>query len=92
MFVLAVMVVGSAGTVALAYAFRRVLRRLFLGVLGLGVIVSFVVIRAASFHHVDALLKGPLGLDWTIELSGIVLVGIAARRGARASLAVAKED
>jgi hypothetical protein len=83
-FVLSVLAGGSVATLALAYVFRRVLRRLIGGILGLGVIVSFVVVRAASFHHIDMLLKGPLRLNWVLELTGIGLVGLAARRGALA--------
>lgn len=43
----------------------------FTGVL---LLVSFVVIRAASFHHVDKLLKySPAGIrmNWILELGGI---------------------
>jgi hypothetical protein len=40
------------------------------------VITAFVVVRAASFHHVDLLLHGgPLPLNLVLELGGIVLVG-----------------
>ncbi len=50
-------------------------------------ILGFVVIRAASFHHVDALLAARLGgvrWNWIFELSGISVVGLAAFRVALA--------
>jgi hypothetical protein len=84
-FVFSILIAGCMGTLALGYWFRRVLPRLLGGLLGLGVIASFVVIRAASFHHIDALLKGPLQLNWVLELTGIALVGGSALRGARGS-------
>jgi hypothetical protein len=44
-------------------------------------LVSFVLIRAASFHHVDLLLRaGPVRLNWVFELTGIGLIALAARR------------
>ena len=47
--------VVSIGTVA--WIMRAVLDRVWLAVIGLGALSSFVVIRAASFHHVDLLLS-----------------------------------
>jgi len=51
---------------------------------GLAVIGGFVLIRAASFHHVDRLLGATLlhfKLNWIFELGGIaiVLVGVGRR-------------
>lgn len=48
---------------------------------GLIFLVGFVMIRAASFHHVDLFLgQTALGLrwNWILELSGIGLVGAGA--------------
>lgn len=86
-FVAAIGVIGLIATSALAFALRRVLRRVMGGLLGLGLIVSFVVIRAASFHHIDILLMdlGPVRLNWIIELSGIGLIGYAAYRASRSA-------
>jgi hypothetical protein len=46
-------------------------------------ILGFVVIRAASFHHVDAFLVARLGgvkWNWILELGGITFVALAALR------------
>ena len=46
-------------------------------------ILGFVVIRAASFHHVDAFLAARLGgikWNWILELGGIAVVAAAAVR------------
>ena len=48
---------------------------------GLCVVTTFVMIRAASFHHVDALLsKAVIGMNWNVllELPGIIMIAVAA--------------
>jgi hypothetical protein len=55
-------VVAISGTSAViigtvAWIMRVVLDRVWLAVVGLGALSTFVVIRAASFHHVDAILN-----------------------------------
>lgn len=81
-------VAGLAGLCALAGAgvawwLRRVLGRIAGPLLGLAAIAVFVIVRAASFHHVDLHLRGgPLPLNLVFELGGIVLVGWFAGRAA----------
>lgn len=51
------------------------------GLIGLSMLSCFVVIRAASFHHVDRLINfAPLGIrfNWILELGGIVIIAISA--------------
>ena len=73
---------GGAATLALVvYALRRVFRYIVGGAVGLSLITSFVLVRAASFHHVDQLLgAGKIRLNWVLELSGIAVVLLAALR------------
>ena len=57
--------------------FRRVFRRFMLAFVGLFVLVSFIIIRAASFHHFDQILGFTfLGarVNWILELTGIYLI------------------
>ena len=83
-FIAAIALAGAVGSIAVAYQRRRVVRRVTGAIVGLGLIVSFVVVRAASFHHVDMLLgTGSVRLNWVFELTGIALVGWSARRSAR---------
>ena len=48
--------------------------------LGLVLVIAFVFVRAASFHHVDRLLYFELGglrISWILELGGIGCVALA---------------
>lgn len=80
-----VMAVGSLVAIAgLTYLFRNVLQRALGAVIGLGVVVTFVVVRAASFHHVDLLLHGgPLPLNLVLELGGVLVLAFSAHRSVR---------
>lgn len=53
-----------------------------LAFLGTAFVLTFVVIRAASFHHIDSLIGSrTLGLrwNWILEIGGILIVLFAAR-------------
>jgi len=56
-FVLAIAATSVVSIGTVAWVMRAVLDRVWLAVIGLGVLSSFVVIRAASFHHVDTILN-----------------------------------
>jgi hypothetical protein len=88
MFIACVGVLSLLGTLGLAIALRKIATRIWLALLGVGFLVSFVLIRAASFHHVDLLLHaGTVRLNWVFELTGIGLIAAAAARsnGARSA-------
>lgn len=66
-----------------AWRFRAFLAGHKLLAFGLLFLLTFIVIRAVSFHHFDVLLKNGVGgvrWNWILELSGIALVAIAAFR------------
>jgi hypothetical protein len=82
-FILAVAVVCAAALVAFLWAARHLLHRRWPALLGMLFILGFVVIRAASFHHVDAFLAARLGgmkWNWILEIGGVAAVGLAALR------------
>lgn len=61
--------------------FPRTSRRHRLALLGAVFLTSFIITRAASFHHLDTLLHWHLGsmtVNWILELGGISLVAVAA--------------
>lgn len=86
LFVLAVGVGGGLATAALAFSMRRVFDRVRGAVLGLGALITFVIIRATSLHQIDALLmRGRVRLNWVLEFGGIALIALSALRQKSAS-------
>lgn len=80
-FVAGLVVLGFAGIAIAAILLRRVIRRVAGALLGLGLLATFVAVRATSFHHVDLWLgHGVVRLNWALELSGIALVAWSAWR------------
>jgi hypothetical protein len=75
----------AAAALGLHWAWRRIRHRiaeLWFPLAGFALLLSFVVIRAASFHHVDQLLHfkmAGLKVNWILELGGIALVALGAR-------------
>lgn len=66
---------------ALVLAARRTSVHLRVAIAGTVALLGFVVIRAASFHHVDVALKDEVGgfrANWILELGGISIVLAAA--------------
>lgn len=83
LFVLAVL---AASFLLTAFALARYHRfwrgHLLLG-FGLAFLLTFIVVRAISFHHVDALLRTRISgvkMNWFFELGGISLISLAALR------------
>jgi hypothetical protein len=90
LFVLTMAGVGIVGLGLFVWFLRGVLGRVWLALLGIGFVCGFVVVRAASFHHVDALLGTwmlGLKLNWLLELPGPTLVGLVGLRRRHALLA-----
>jgi drug/metabolite transporter (DMT)-like permease len=82
-FILAVALVCAGALASLLWAARRTLKRRWAAIAGMLFILGFVVIRAASFHHVDDFLfarRGGLKWNWILELGGIGIVALAAMR------------
>jgi hypothetical protein len=76
-FVLAVAVAGTSALAIFAWKIRAVLRERVVLLVGLIGLLSFIIIRAASFHHVDVLIRSKVvgfRVNWILELGGISLV------------------
>lgn len=76
-------IIGTSCLVAsfLAWRFQEFWKRHFLLASGLTFILTFIVVRAISFHHIDLLLKSRhfgFQMNWILELGGISLVWAAA--------------
>jgi hypothetical protein len=80
-FVLGVLAVSFLTTTLLFFIYRQFWLKHFLLSFGLAFLLTFIVVRAISFHHVDTILKYSVGgvkMNWFLELSGIGLVWLAA--------------
>jgi hypothetical protein len=80
-FIVAVAVGGVVVLGLMAFLLRGILGRVWPALLGLGFVCVFVVIRAASFHHMDELIGSSalgLRLNWVLELPGPILVAAVA--------------
>lgn len=81
LFIVSILILGMAMALGLVVALRRVIKKHWLALVGLLFLLLFVLVRAASFHHVDALIGyriGGLKLNWVLELSGIACIAISA--------------
>ena len=80
-FILAVFAGAAAFAGWLAWRFRLFWRRHRLLLAGLLFLLTFVVVRAVSFHHIDVFLGTRIfgfKMNWALELTGIALVCAAA--------------
>lgn len=80
-FVLLVGLATAATIALLTWALRGVRRQQWLTLVGITMILGFVLIRATSFHYVDALIgleHGGIRLNWFIELGAIGVFSVAA--------------
>jgi hypothetical protein len=83
-FVAAIAGAGVLTMGAMAWILRAKLREVWVAVLGLGGLTSFVVIRAASFHHVDTFLRRLTHAgNVALELSAIAMIAAGAWRALR---------
>ena len=76
-------VIAGAGVFScwFAWRFRNFLKGHKLLAVGLLFLLTFIVVRAISFHHVDVFLKtsfAGLKMNWILELTGIILIAAAA--------------
>ena len=82
-------VVGFAGVtfVALVFLARKSHPATILALAGSAFLVTFVVMRAASFHHFDLFIKSEylgLRMNWILEMGGICIIIASARLRRRA--------
>jgi len=80
-FVQAVAAVGILALLVCGWIIRRSLRHQGPALVGMVFLVTFIVVRAASFHAIDKVLCAPVGawrLHWLLEIAGIACVGGAA--------------
>ena len=80
-FILVLVVVAVSMSLLVARSMRATRARTGLAVLGLGVVTCFVLVRALSFHGVDALIGlrvYGIEMNWVLELFGLILIALGA--------------
>jgi hypothetical protein len=85
-FVIAVATAGIAAFIIIRRKTRSVLRESRLLLFGLSFLISFIIIRASSFHHVGEFLGREIigiRMNWMLELGGIGLVAVSAAQAIR---------
>ena len=76
-FVVIVAIVAVAAVIVLLVWTRRSPAATWLALTGAALVFGFVVIRAASFHHIDRFIGQRvlmLRWNWIVEMGGIILV------------------
>jgi hypothetical protein len=80
-FTMTVAAAAVVGVLVMVVMARRAPRATLLVLAGSILLLAFVVIRAASFHHVDLFLAdGVFGLkmNWVLEIGGILIILLGA--------------
>ncbi len=80
-FIALVVAVGLVVTIVAFWLMRRHLGQVWLALVGLAALLTFVAIRAAGFHHIDRLIGHEVmgvRMNWILELGGIVLIALNA--------------
>jgi hypothetical protein len=81
MFIVAMVVGCSVGGVRLWKAARERPICIRLAFAGFAILIAFIAIRAASFHHIDRLIGSSIfgfRFNWIFELGGIAIIGASA--------------
>jgi len=79
-FIVVFGVMAIGGFILFTVVMRNVFQRFMLAFIGLFFLMSFIVIRAASFHHFDQILWYRVfgaKMNWIMELTGIYAIMIA---------------
>ena len=80
-FIAGFVVMSLFSSVMLIRYMTDTLKENALAILGFVFLVTFIIIRASSFHHVDELLMGRIvgvRFNWILEISGVFLIGYSA--------------
>lgn len=81
LFLAALGIGGLAGAALLAGWLRRSRRAVKAAAVGIVILLTFVFMRAASFHHLDEWVTVNVGFmrsGWWLELAGIVVIAMSA--------------
>jgi hypothetical protein len=77
LFILFLSAASIAAFMWLAISFRDLLRRFAFAFCGLSLVLSYMIMRAATFHHFDEVIQYDLQgikMKWVLELAGIYMI------------------
>jgi hypothetical protein len=81
-FIYGVVAVASLTAIAMVFLARKAHPATILALVGSAFLVTFVVMRAASFHHFDLFINSEylgLRMNWVLEMGGICIIIAGAR-------------
>ncbi len=76
-FIVTLLFVGTASLLIMIAVLWRDISKIWLAVLGIFFIMTFVAIRAVGFHHMDQLINSVVAgarVNWILELGGITMI------------------
>lgn len=77
LFVVSILTVSMSSVLYVITLYRKVLCAHLVALLGVMFVLTYVIIRAASFHHVDRLISLQfcgLKMNWVLEITGILFI------------------
>ena len=81
-FIYGVAVFASLAVIALAFLARKAHPATIVALVGSAFLMTFIVIRAASFHHFDLFINSEylgIRMNWILEIGGICIIIASAR-------------
>jgi hypothetical protein len=85
-FIASIGLLAVVMSLLVAYLARRAPMATRVTLVGCVLLLAFVFIRAASFHHFDLLINHVVGgvrMNWVFEIGGLLIIGLGARLRAR---------
>lgn len=77
LFVIAIGIIGTGFITAISFLIKRRKTDLKIALLGVTGVIVFVMIRAASFHHIDVFLRtnfAGLRYNWILEIGALLTI------------------
>lgn len=77
-FIISLIVTSLLVALLLFWVMRRELRKTWLALAGIALLITFIAIRAVGFHHFDQFIGYKIGnirVNWVFEIGGIVMIG-----------------
>lgn len=77
-FIISIAAVSFLIALLLFWMMRRELRKIWLALAGISLLIAFIAIRAVGFHHFDQFIGytiGSIRMNWALEIGGIAMIG-----------------